>query len=144
MNPALVWAIFGILMIIVEIFTPSFFAACIGISALLTAPIALIPNSAVWQWIVFIVLNVIMFAYVRKIVLKFLYNGDTREVSNVSALIGKECLVIEKIDNLKGTGYVKIYGDKWKARSSEEEIIEKDTIVVVLSVSGNSLIVKKK
>ncbi len=56
--------------------------------------------------------------------------------TNVDALRGKQALVTEPIDNLQGTGSIKLNGAVWTARSADGSRIDKDTVVVVQGVEG--------
>lgn len=137
-----VWLIFGFFMIVIEIFTPGFFAASLGISAILTSVLVLLfPEIAFLHWLSFIVFNIIMFAFIRQIFLKYLYKNDNESETNVNALIGKRGVVTEKIDDR--FGYVKVYGDLWKAVSENETEIAKGEKVEIISIDGNKVIVKK-
>jgi len=45
---------------------------------------------------------------------------------------------------LQFTGRVKIGGEEWKAKSVNDEIIDKNSPVVILGVEGNKVLVKKE
>lgn len=138
-----IWLVFGVFMIIIEIFTPGFFAASLGISSVLTSFIALIfPDIIYLHWLAFIVFNIVMFVFLRKIFIKYLYNEKQSKKTNIDAIIGKTGIVQEKIDD-KG-GYVKVYGDMWKAILAEDgKKIQEGKKVQVVNVEGNKVIVKK-
>ncbi len=143
MSIPVIWIVIGIVLIVLEIFTAGFFIACVGVSALVTGLFAfLMPENYLFQWGLFALFNAIMFAYVRKIVIKYLYkNKDVK--TNIYGIIGKEGIVEEDIDPNSSKGYVKIYGDMWKARSENGEIIHKGEKVIIVSVEGNEVKVKK-
>ena len=61
------------------------------------------------------------------------------------AVVRKEAVVTERIDNLQSTGTVQINGQVWTARSvNPEHRIEKDEIVMVRAIEGVKLIVGKR
>ena len=61
--------------------------------------------------------------------------------TNADALIGAQAVVIEAINNLHAQGQVKIRGQVWTARSSEEGVTyEKGEVVSVLAIEGVKLI----
>ena len=61
----------------------------------------------------------------------------------MNGIIGKTAIVTKNIDNLNGTGEVKIHGEIWRAvNEKDEEIIEKEKKVEVLRIDGVKLIVK--
>lgn len=66
------------------------------------------------------------------------------EATNADRCIGKDATVLETIDNINGKGQVKVAGQIWSARSENDEIIEKDNIVVVKKIDGVKLIVSNK
>ena len=64
--------------------------------------------------------------------------------TNADALIGMQAVVIEPINNLHAKGNVKIRGQVWTARSSEENIVyEADEVVTVVAIEGVKLICTK-
>ena len=74
---------------------------------------------------------------------KLLFKGNV-EKTNADALIGKNALVIEEIDNVKETGAVKIEGKVWTARNAENgEIIEEGSQVKIIEIQGVKLMCAK-
>lgn len=91
---------------------------------------------------IYIALTALFILIVIFIVFKILtHNVKAKDGNtNVESLIGKEALVIKEIDPFI-CGYVRVGPHEWKATSKEEiEIGEK---VIILSIEGNKLIVKK-
>lgn len=66
------------------------------------------------------------------------------EPTNADRCIGLIATVIEDINNIDGTGLVKVDGKIWTARSSDSSIIEKGTKVIIEKIDGVKLIVKKE
>lgn len=94
------------------------------------------------QVIISIVVSVLALIITRPLVKKKI----TAKVqpTNADRYIGMEGTVIEDIDNLNAVGQVKVSGQVWTARSSSDEIIKKDTIIVVDKIDGVKLIVSTK
>jgi membrane protein implicated in regulation of membrane protease activity len=142
-NIWLIWIITGIILVIGEIFTPSFFLALIGLSCLIAGAVAFfIPtNLAFIPLCVFAVSTALMLIYLRPICKKYLYNKDAPS-SNVDAMKGKILTAETKIDGTN-SGTVKLYADLWKARTEDDCIIEAGEKVRVIRIEGNTVIVSK-
>lgn len=64
--------------------------------------------------------------------------------TNVDSLAGEQGVVAERINNLDGTGKVKLNDVFWTARSEDGSIIEQGAVVQIVRVDGVKLIVKMK
>ena len=64
-----------------------------------------------------------------------------RQATNADMVIGRECVVTQRIDNLAGTGAVSVGGRTWTARSLNGEVIELDAVVTADSIQGVKLMV---
>ena len=58
-------------------------------------------------------------------------------------IIGKECRVVETVDNISGTGAVYVDGKTWTARSADDEVIGEGELVKAIRIEGVKLIVSK-
>lgn len=119
-----VWVLLGVIMFILEIFTPAFVAACLGIGFVFGGLASGIQLGFSLQLVFFSVGTAASFFFVRPFILKVGYKGVEKVKTNADRLIGKIGLVTETIDASKETGYVRIDGDHWKAVSANNEIIE--------------------
>ena len=63
--------------------------------------------------------------------------------TNADSNIGKEAVVTEHIDNLQGSGAVRISGVEWSARSADGSEIEKGAVVRVLRIEGVKVCVER-
>ncbi len=63
--------------------------------------------------------------------------------TNADSNIGKTAVVIEPIDNLRGTGRVMIGSVDWTARSADGSVIEPDAFVRVLRIEGVKVCVER-
>lgn len=64
--------------------------------------------------------------------------------TNADRNIGCEAVVTEDIDNLKAQGSVKVNGNIWTARSTDDSPIEAGTIVITEKIDGVKMIVRRK
>lgn len=104
------------------------------------ALIACLLGAAVWlQVLIFGLVSLAMLLLVRPFLRRFV---DPHKIStNVDAVIGKEGIVVEAIDNLEGVGSVKLNGLPWSARSQDGSRIPAGTVVAVRAVEGVKVIV---
>ena len=96
----------------------------------------------VWiQVVAFVALSAVClflgFKFFRKRMFK-----NPKTAMNADGLIGELAVVTEEIDNLLGTGSVKIQHQTWSARSATEEKIALGSVVRVEEISGVKLICK--
>ena len=139
-KPEFVWLIIAIVIFAIEALTVNLTTLWFGLSAIIAMIFAAFGASSQLQIIVFAATTVILLIFTRPIAVKYIKKTST----NVDTLIGKSAIVTEKIDNLKGTGQVKIDGNFWTARSENDFIIEEREVVEICRISGVKLIVKKK
>ena len=107
-------------------------SACALIAALLGAPVWL---QALW----FAVISALTLLLTRPLAKKFI-NGRS-EPTNADRVIGADCRVVERIDNLAGTGAVSADGKVWTARTADGAVVEPGAIVRALEIQGVKLIV---
>ncbi len=106
------------------------------LAALLHAPVIL-------QVLLFLSVSIVLLFFTRPFAVRYL--NKSREKTNVETIIGKEAVVTQEINNLQAKGQVVVGGMEWTARTStNNEVIEKDTIVVIQKVDGVKLIVDRK
>lgn len=93
------------------------------------------------QILVFFAVSALLLLLLRPLVKKYI--DPHKQVTNVQTNVGKQTLVIERIDNLRGTGAVKLSGVEWSARSADGAIIEPDTTVRVTAIEGAKVLVER-
>ncbi len=105
---------------------------CALVAALLGAPTWL---QVVW----FLLISIVTLILTRPIVKKYV-NGK-KVPTNADRLIGCPAVVTEVIDNLAGSGSVRIDGKVWTARSADDSDIPAEAVVKVMRIEGVKLIV---
>ena len=101
----------------------------------LTALIAALCGAEIWlQIILFFVVSIALLLCLRPLSKKLL--KKRKVATNADSNIGKTAVVTETIDNLRGTGAVKISGVEWSARSVDDSVLEKDAVVRILRIEG--------
>ena len=136
---AYVWLVLLILFLMAEGATVALVSLWFAAGALAAIIAALLGASVGLQLALFLVVSVALLAMLRPVLKKYVNPKIQR--TNVDALVGQECTVIEAIDNLAATGRVKMGGMTWSARSIGEENITAGTVVKIEAVQGVKLLV---
>ena len=140
-----IWTVAVIALVILEIFLPSFFAACLAFGALCAAIVAGLGLGLSWQFLFFAIGSILAFVFVRPVMLKyFMKNGKDEVKTGVDALIGRTGRVSEAIDPELNRGRVAIDGDDWRAMSHDQTPIALGENVEIVKVDSATLIVKKQ
>jgi membrane protein implicated in regulation of membrane protease activity len=137
-----VWVVLGIVLFIVELFTPSFFAASLGVAVFGVAIAAAFSASPTVQMAIFVVTAIAVFFAARPFFMRTLRGGALETRTGVQALIGREALVVEPIDNTVNAGRVKIAGEFWKAASADGRPVPDGSTVVVERIEGVTAVVR--
>ncbi len=135
------WLISAGVFFIIEIFTLGFLVFWFGIGALLTMIVSLFTSNVVIQTSVFVISSGILIFATKPFVNKFVKHNDSIH-TNVYSVIGKTGLVTEEINNIEGTGVVKISGEEWSAICNGNITISKGTKIKVLEVRGVKVLVE--
>jgi len=130
-----IWIIAGIACLILEVFTPGFFIASVGIGAFCAAVASRFDLNFTWQIISLTAGTLLTFLTVRPLLYAGKKNKENARTA-VHALIGREALVLDDIINHENRGRVKIGGEEWKARSASGAPVEKNTVVTVEKIEG--------
>ena len=143
MEVYLIWLIVAIALVIFEICSATFGAICFAIGAGFSALAAGLGAGITWQIIIFAVVSLLTFIFLRPFMLKFMDKRSKDVKTNAEALIGRKGIVSERIDAEQHTGRVAIDGDDWKAVSEDGSIIEKGVSVEIVKMDSIIVIVKQ-
>lgn len=135
------WIIAMVVFLVIEAVTVGIVSVWFAIGALFAMVTAMLDANLWVQITVFLVVSAIALYFTRPLVKKFVNNKV--EPTNADMLIGKECRVVETIDNLSGTGAVYVDGKTWTARTVDEKIIPEGQLVKAERIEGVKLIVSK-
>lgn len=142
LSPWHIWMIAGIILFILEIFTPALVAACLGIGCLAAGLISLLSIGLEGQLLTFSIATAVSFFGVRPFMLRYGHRRADRIKTNADALVGKYGRVLVEIDNHKAQGRVAVEGDDWRAESLNDVVIPEGTRITVVKVDSTILIVK--
>lgn len=139
-----IWIIVGFVMLILEVFTPGFFLASIGIGAFMASFASYFKSSLTIQITALAAGTLITFIFARRF-FALLHNisGDDRR-TGVEALIGRDAVVVEPITGSHGCGRVKIGGEEWKACALQTDNIPEGATVTVEKIEGVTVFVKPR
>ena len=142
MSAYLIWLIAAIALIIFEICSATFGAICFAIGAGFSALAAGLGANLTWQIVIFAIVSLLTFIFLRPFMLKFM-DRKTKDVkTNADALVGRKAIVSERIDAAQHTGRVAVDGDDWKAVSVDGSVIEKGVQVEIVKLDSIILTVK--
>ena len=143
MNMTWIWLSAAVILLIVEGIAPGLVSVWFALGAL-AAMVSAICNAPLWlQAVWFVLVSAVALVLTRPLVKK--YVNSRVQPTNADALIGKDGVVVDEIDNIAGTGSVKISGQMWTARSTDENIpIASGKIVTAKAIQGVKLIVEEK
>ena len=133
----LLWLIAMIVFAGVEAATPTALVSIWFALGALGALIASVVTHSFWiQLVVFLLLSCLCFALLRPLVRRYV----TPRTERTNA----EAVVTQQIDNISGTGQVRVGGQIWTARSENENDppVEPGVKATVLRIEGVKLIVQ--
>lgn len=138
-----IWLIVAIVLVILEIMTAGFGVICFAIGAVFSALIAGLGGNITWQIVVFAVVSLLTFIFLRPVVIRFLDKKSKDVRTNADAVVGRKGVVSERIDAEQHTGRVAVDGDDWKAVSEDGSVIEKGVTVEIVKLDSIILTVKQ-
>ena len=140
----IIWAVVFVAAIWVEAETSELIAIWFMPGALAALVLSL---NHVPEWIqgtVFIGVSALLLLIARVFLKKYIVKKVGQEKTDTDLLIGRQAKVEEDIDNSEEKGAVKVNGQIWSARMTDDnETASAGEIVIIESISGVKLICKK-
>ncbi len=130
----ILWLVLLIVFAVAEGLTAGLVSIWFALGALAALVASLLTDSLLVQVLVFAIISVITMAIIRPLAAKFF--TPHHEPTNADRIIGSTAVVIVPIDNVNGTGQVKVGGKIWTARAPGQDVIPEGTMVKVLSIQG--------
>lgn len=136
------WLIAAGIFFIIEMATIGFLVFWLGIGALLAMITSFITDNIFIQALVFVITSTLLLIFTRPLVNKFI--KIPKEIkTNAYSIIGKKGIVISKINNIEGTGQIKMDGEIWSAKSATDKDIPENTEVEIVEIDGVKAVVKE-
>lgn len=136
---AVMWLLVFTALIVVELITLGLTTIWFAGGALVACLFAALKLPVWSQILAFLIVSLVLLYFTRPVAVRYFNKNRTR--TNVEGMIGKQAIVISEIDNIQGTGQVKVSGMDWSARSESGEPIKEGNVVIVKAVEGVKLIV---
>ena len=137
---AVFWLVIMVVLLIVEAAIPGLVSIWFAAGALAALIVSFFGGPFWLQIVWFLLVSIVLLILTRPLARKYV-NAHTA-ATNADMVIGKDCIVTEAIDNIRGTGAVSVGGKIWTARMErEEEKAEEGDIVKALRIEGVRLIV---
>lgn len=140
---AIIWLIAMVVLLIIEAIVPGLVSIWFAIGALAALIVALVGGPLWLQVVWFLIASIALLFLTRPLAKK--YVNSRIMPTNADMILGKECVVTEKVDNLRGTGAVSVGGKVWTARMDQDEMTaEEGEVLCVKRIEGVKLIVSQK
>ena len=98
-------------------------------------------RSPIWlQVVLFFAVSGALLLALRPFVKK--YVNPKHIATNADMVIDREAYLTETVDNLRGTGALKLDGKEWTARSTDDTVLAEGTLVKVVKIEGVKLFVE--
>jgi membrane protein implicated in regulation of membrane protease activity len=143
LKPEYVWAIIGVVLLIMELFIPGLVVFFFGVGALLVAVVCLVADIHInAQLLIFLITSVVFLLALRNR-LKGVFSGFSKSRPSMSQnppeFIGEKVTVLEAISPVL-PGMVEMHGTNWKARA--EVAIPAGAVVEIIGNENLTLVVK--
>ena len=136
------WICAFVLFLVIESVVPGLISIWFAVGALPALLSALFGGPEWLQITLFLLSSAIALILTRPLAKK--YVNSRVQATNADVVIGKECVVVEEVDNLRGTGAVSVGGKVWTARTESEDLrLPEGSVARVLKIDGVKLIVKE-
>jgi len=143
----ILWVVFGLILIVAEIFTAGFVLLWFGIAALIAGFAALLGFDLPVQFLLFFLISISLIAASRTIFVNYLtqQNEESELKTGVDALPGKMGTVVNSSSGALNEAAVKVFGSVWTAYPVDgEEPLKEGEKVFVERVQGASIYVRRE
>ena len=137
----ILWLCIIVVSVIIEVATSGVISIWFVPAALVSLILTVFDVPVEIQFAVFFLLSFCFIFAFKHFSKKRLMKRD--EKLNLDAIIGEKAIVIDKIQNIAGSGQVKVRNQIWSARPSDPDMVfEEGEIVYVVAIEGVKLICK--
>jgi len=135
----IVWLALMIACLILEALSMQLFSIWFAFGAL-AALLASLFGAELWlQIILFLVVTVVSLLATRPLTKRL---RGKKVPTNADRCVGQTVVVLEDIDNINGTGLIKVEGQIWTARTADGNLVPAGDFVRTLEIQGAKLLVE--
>lgn len=138
----IVWFIIAIILLIVEFSAPGILAIFFSIGAFIAGIASFFIDSYIAQLAIFVITSLIVMVFGKKSLEKLLDINKEIRPSTIDAFKGRMGMVTKKVTPLE-KGLVKINGEEWTAKATENLIFDEGERVEIVSIEGVTVLIKK-
>ncbi|WP_214365039.1 NfeD family protein [Pseudonocardia sp. H11422] len=140
MTAALIWLVAGLVLVVAEVLSGEFVLLMLGGGALIAAGAAALGVGVLPSALIFGGASVLLLLAVRPALRRRLTRALDSTAMHSDALVGKDAVVISRVDG--DGGRVKIDGEVWSAKAYDHsQVIEPGRRVTVVDISGATALV---
>jgi membrane protein implicated in regulation of membrane protease activity len=141
MGTTVIWVVAACALGLGEMHTGGFFLAPFAIGALLAALVTVAGVGVPLAIVVFLLASLLVLATLRPLAQRH-RQLPPRIRTGAAALVGRNAVVLERIDNDEAVGCVRIDGEVWTARSyADDEVFDEGEHVQVVEIRGATALV---
>lgn len=119
----------------------SFFLAPFAVGAAAATVLAFLGVGLAAQWAAFLVVSMVVFAALRPLARRLDQDGPVLGIGS-HRQIGQTARVIEGIDGSKDLGTVLLGSERWRAETTDGQVVPEGAAVSVVEVRGTRLLVR--
>lgn len=139
-NTWIIWLVLFVGSLILEAFTMQLFSIWFAVGAL-AGVVAAVAGAQHWlQILIFVLTTAVSLLATRPLVKRLQKNKAAP--TNADRCLDQEAIVLEEIDNMRGTGQIKVLGQTWSARTPDGTVIPEGALVRTLSIQGARMFVE--
>ena len=134
-----IWAIGGVLLIVLELFTPSMLFLNFALACFITAIEAIYTDNMYILLGSWSIMSALFIIFLRPLLLK--KNTNKNNATGIDKYIGKKAKALENIT--QNSGVISIFDERWNARSTSAETISAGSVVIIEHFEDLTMYVKK-
>jgi len=138
-----IWLLLIGIFAVAEIITPGFLVIWLSAGSFCGMITSFFTDNIIIQTTVFVISSAVFIFFTRPLAKK-LSKKSPSVVTNAFSIVGKKALVTQEINPTLGVGQIKVDGQIWSAKCEGEDIILKDSEVLILAIDGVKAVVSSK